>query len=79
MFPRGNQSGGSSSTCFTNYMSISRNQSTSTNSSLLYIHLLATSGVYKSIFNFYDYDPTGNGLSNTYFGTYLTYVKGEAE
>ena len=79
MFPRGSQSGGSSSTCFTNYMSISRNQSTSTNSSLLYIHLLATSGVYKSIFNFYDYDPTGNGLSNTYFGTYLTYVKGEAE
>ena len=79
MFPRGNQSGGSSSTCFTNYMSISRNQSTNTNSSLLYIHLLATSGVYKSILNYYEYDPTGNGLSNTYFGTYLTYVKGEAE
>ena len=78
MFPRGNQSGGSSSTCFTNYMSISRNQSTSTNSSLLYIHLLATSGVYKSILNYYEYDPTGNGLSNTYFGTYLTYVKGES-
>lgn len=79
MFPRGNQSGGSSSTCFTNYMSISRNQSTNTNSSLLYIHLLATSGVYKSILNYYEYDPTGNGLSNPYFGTYLTYIKGEAE
>ncbi len=78
MFPRGNQSGGSSSTCFTNHMYISRNQSSNTNSSLLYIHLLATSGVYKSILNYYEYDPTGNGLSNTYFGTYLTYVKGES-
>ena len=78
MFPRGNQSGGSSSTCFTNYMSISRNQSTNTNSSLLYIEFLPTPGVYKSILNYYEYDPTGNGLSNPYFGTYLTYVKGES-
>lgn len=79
MFPRGNQSGGSSSTCFTNYIYISRNQSTNTYDSLLFIHFLPTSGVYKSILNYYEYDLTGNGLSDTYFGTYLTYVKGEAE